>query len=166
MFSCAALKNLYVDREITGEVFLKPYKWGNLTIHILCTCSGSGYNCLSKTIRGIARAALYIFFGPLVVIGMIIKCLNAQQVKNYNEQLKQKIANRETTNKYPNQPENVYRLPAEAIFSELDENSKDWKRCPANIFGYSDGKVLIQFIKRYPRWEIPTDAARLRPFAF
>lgn len=163
------LTNLYVDREITGEAFLQPYKACNRFIHKMLPTD----NCLSNTIRLVSQVAISLFLSPLVLIGMIVKCLNVSQVKSYNDKIKEILINREILNDYPHQADTVRLFPIQernnfdernAVLSRLDQATEVWERCACNILGYQgDNEVFIQFLERNPRWQIPE--GMVRPFA-
>lgn len=163
-----AFKNLYIDREITGESLLIPHKRYNQWIQE----SIAGNDCLSKTARLICKIVGYLVTGALALVGMAVKCFHVHQVKEYNEKIRQHLNNRQVLNDYPNQMDTVYRLPIaegnnfderNAALARVDQCNDVWERCVCNILGYPGGnEVLIQFIEQTPRWQIPEGV--VRPF--
>lgn len=163
-----ALKNLYGDREITGEALLVPFKRTNRFVQI----SLEGEGLFASAARLIGKAAVYLILGPLAFIGMVVKCLNAHQVKAYNDRIKQKIMNREIVRDYPNQLDLVYMRPIREtnnqdarnpVLNMLDQATEQWNRCACNVLKYKDNnEVYIQLIERFPRCKIPK--GMIRPF--
>jgi len=143
-----AIRNLYGDREITGEAFVVPYKRADRFVRT----SLEGPNLLIQTACLVCRAAVCLILGPLALIGMLVKYLNANQVTAYNEKIRQKITNRELLTDYPDTPDTVYRLPIHDVLSALDSGNRDWNRQACNIVGYNNEEVMIQLMARNPRW--------------
>lgn len=154
------LNNLYTDREITGEAFLRLYKAGKRFIHE----NLPNENRLSNTIRSVSRIALAVLLSPLIFIGMVIKCLNVSQVISYNEKIRENMLNREPVMDYPRQPEAFYWFPIqEQLLPRLNDANEAWERLACNILRYRDNEASVQFIKRECRWKIPEGV--VRPFA-
>lgn len=163
-----ALRNLYIDREITGESLLIPHKRYTKWIQE----SIAGNDCLSKTARLICKIVGSSLTGALAIVGMAVKCIHVHQVKVHNEKVRQHLIYRQVLNDYPNQMDTVYRLPIQeqnnfdarnAALAKVDQCNDVWERCAWNILGYPGiNEVWIQFIEQTPRWQIPEGV--VRPF--
>lgn len=160
--------NLYIDKEITGELLIVPYKRYNQ--YILKSIPENGN--LSKIARQICKIAGYFLTGPFALAGMCIKYFHANQVRDYNEKIRQHIKERKVLIEYPNQPDTQYLLPINdlgnydernVVFERINACDKVYKRCVCNILGYpGNNQIVIQFIEESPRWQIPEGV--VRPF--